>query len=167
MSQREQAKRKLPKIGLRNIKTAISVFLCIILFQALDRPHPFYACIAAVMCTKETVAITYKASYDRMIGSILGGFMGMILIIISPYIHFSTIDSLMSGIGIVIVIYICNLIKRPGACAISCIVLLSITTTVHDSTPYLYALNRVVDTFIGIIITIIINRFIYPRQNIC
>ncbi|GIM27756.1 hypothetical protein CPJCM30710_04220 [Clostridium polyendosporum] len=161
------SKRELPQIGLRNIKTAISVFLCIVLFQALDRPYPFYACIAAVMCTKETVAITYKASFDRMIGSILGGFMGMILIIISSHINFSTIESFMSGIGIVIVIYMCNLIKRPGACPISCIVLLSITTTAHDSTPYLYALNRVIDTFIGIIITIIINRFICPRESIC
>lgn len=166
-AKREISKIELPKIGLRNIKTAVSVFLCIALFQILDRPDPFYACIAAVMCTKETVGITYKASSDRMIGSIIGGFIGLILMITKKYIEFPLSIALMTGIGIVTVICLCNLIKRPGACAISCIVPLSIITISHNSTPYIYVFNRVLDTFIGIIITVVINRFIYPRNKMC
>lgn len=167
LTKREFSKIEITRIGMRNIKTAISIFLCIVLFQILNRQEPFYACIAAVMCTKETVGITYKASSDRMIGSIIGGFVGLLLIVIKRYIQFQLSIALMTGIGIVTVIYLCNLIKRPGACAISCIVPLSIITISHNSTPYIYVFNRVLDTSIGIIITVIINRFIYPRNKMC
>lgn len=171
MSEMELTKGEFPKIeflkiGLRNIKTAISVFSCIALFQILTRPDPFYACIAAVMCTKETVDTTYRASSDRMVGSIIGGIIGLFLMITKKYIEFPLSTALMTAIGIVTVIYLCNLIKRPGACAISCIVPLSIITIGHSTTPYVYVLNRVLDTFIGIIITVIINRFVYPRNKI-
>ncbi|MDY2882207.1 MAG: hypothetical protein SOT71_06095, partial [Romboutsia timonensis] len=33
---------------MRNIKTAISVFICIALFNLFKRDNAFYACIAAV-----------------------------------------------------------------------------------------------------------------------
>ncbi|WP_278279948.1 aromatic acid exporter family protein, partial [Clostridium sp. IBUN13A] len=41
---------QLPKLGLRNIKTAVAVSLCMIVFNMINRENPFFACIAAVFC---------------------------------------------------------------------------------------------------------------------
>ena len=50
----------LPKIGARNLKTALAVTLCIGFFELIHRQYPFYACIAAVICMKDTVENSYK-----------------------------------------------------------------------------------------------------------
>ena len=42
---------KLPKIGLRTIKSGIAVFLCLALLPS----EPFFACLTAVICLQDTV----------------------------------------------------------------------------------------------------------------
>src|SRR3712207_21481 len=64
-------------IGLRNIKTAFSVFLCVALFQLFHRHYPFYACIAAVSCTKECFSSTYSSGKYRFIGTCIGAMVGI------------------------------------------------------------------------------------------
>ena len=44
---------KLPKIGLRTIKSGIAVFLCLALLPS----EPFFACLTAVICLQDTVLI--------------------------------------------------------------------------------------------------------------
>ncbi|WDC83192.1 aromatic acid exporter family protein [Caloramator sp. mosi_1] len=42
-------------IGLRNLKTALSVFLSIIISNLLKLDYPFYAAIAALVCMQSTL----------------------------------------------------------------------------------------------------------------
>lgn len=142
------------KVGSRNIKTAISVFVCISIFQLLKRPYPFYACIAAVICMQKSVQNSFITGKDRMIGTVIGGFIGYFLSITIGN------SALVCGLGIILVIYFCNLLKQNSSVAISCIVLIAIMTNLKGVPAYIYAINRVIDTFIGIIVSIFINRFI-------
>lgn len=51
----------IPKVGLRTIKTAVSVFLCLLLFPN----EPFFACLTAVICVQDTVASSVKMAINR------------------------------------------------------------------------------------------------------
>ena len=155
----------LPKVGLRNIKTALAVSSCMILFQLIHRDNPFFACIAAVFCMKDTVESSVSMGKNRIIGTMIGGLFGIIIIYISdlfPILY--KLTPLVTGFGIVIVIYICTVIKRPESVIISCIVLTGIMIN-YSTESYSYAINRSVDTAIGIIIAILINKYLNPPEN--
>ncbi|WP_053957544.1 FUSC family protein [Inediibacterium massiliense] len=142
------------KIGSRNIKTAISVAICMLIFQLLHRPHPFYACIAAVVCTKPSIHNSLVMGKNRMIGTILGGIVGLWFSMV--------VDStpLICGGGIMLVIYLCNICKQNDSVVIACIVFISIMTNLRDSSSIVYAVNRVLDTSIGIAVSVVINSFL-------
>ena len=74
-----------PKIGLRNIKSAISVFICLVLLK----DNHFYASIAAIICLQTTVANSIKVGKNRAIGTILGGLWGLIVLYFINFINYN------------------------------------------------------------------------------
>ena len=130
-------KFNLQTIGARNLKTSLSVFICIIVFELLGRSSAFFACIAAMMCMQDTVENSYKMGKNRMLGTFLGAIVGLLLTAIFNVLsiqHF-IVYALLTAIGTTIAIYLCIFF------------------------------NRILDTFIGVIIAIIINRVVYPYQK--
>ena len=71
-------KLELPKVGARIQKTALSVFICMIIPHLLNMEYPFYACIAAVICLKDSHENTVKMGVNRMIGTLIGGCAGIL-----------------------------------------------------------------------------------------
>ena len=90
----------IPKIGMRNIKTAISVFLCITLFNLFKRDNAFYACIAAVICMKDTYENSLSIGINRLLGTFLGGLFGIITIYLLSFLpSISTPNALITAFG--------------------------------------------------------------------
>ena len=145
----------MQKIGMRNIKTAISVFICIIILRVFHNTFPFYACIAAVITMQSTVHNSFTTGKNRIIGTIIGAICGLIFALISPNNVFLT------SLGIVFVIYFLNLVNRKNSVIIACIVFLAIMTNLKEGTPLIYSLSRVIETFIGILVSVLINYLIY------
>ena len=158
-------KFNLQTIGARNLKTSLSVFICIIVFELLGRSSAFFACIAAMMCMQDTVENSYKMGKSRMIGTITGGLVGLALTFIALNFNITRFSGIITGIGIVITIYLLNVFNRKGSVSIACIVLIAIMTNLHGKAPYAYAVDRIIDTFIGIIIALLINNYIYKYEN--
>lgn len=142
-------------IGMRNIKTAISVFLCIIILRIFHNTSPFYACIAAVITMQSAVQDSFTTGKNRMIGTIIGAIWGLIFALISPSNIFLT------GIGIVFVIYSLNILNRKKSISIACIVFIAIMTNLKDATPLIYSLSRVAETFLGIFVSVLVNYLIF------
>ena len=98
-------KNTFPNIGLRNIKTGLSVFICMILFQIFKRNDPFYACIAAVICMKDTVENSRLIGINRLIGTFLGGLLGILAIYITSLLNISSFFSpIVTSLGIILTI---------------------------------------------------------------
>ena len=158
-----------PKIGLRTIKTAIAVFLCLLLFPS----EPFFACMTSVFCVQDTVSNSINMAINRGLGTILGAIIGLTFLILCRFFTFEIdiypISKLLVyitiGLGIIVVIYICNLIKKPGAINISCIAFLAVTTTHAFTDPIFYATNRTIETLFGIFIGLLVNKFISPPNS--
>lgn len=151
---------KLKKIGMRNLKTAFSVAICVALSQILNREYIFYAAIAAVMAMQSSVSDSFKAGKNRMLGTIMGAFVGLICAIISPA------NAILCGVGIVIIIYVCDFLDWGKSVTISCTVFLVIMLSLNERGPVDYSINRTLDTFLGIIVSVLVNYFIYPPEHI-
>ncbi|MBB6715765.1 FUSC family protein [Clostridium gasigenes] len=152
---------KLPRIGLRNIKTAISVCICLILFSK----DPFFAAIASIMCMQDTVEHSLKIATNRVVGTLLGGLLGLIFLYLTRWLHAETFTPYITSIGVVIAIYLCNLLKRPAASAMSSLVLIAIMIAPATSNPFIYASKRTIETIFGITVSILVNKYIKPPKE--
>ena len=120
-----------------------------LIFQLFNRDNPFFACIAAVFCMKDTVSSSISMGLNRTIGTIIGGVVGIIIIYLnSVFPFFNLITPIMTGLGISISIYICTMINSAS-----------------QANAYIYAINRSFDTIIGIIIAVLINKHINPPSE--
>lgn len=146
-------------IGMRNIKTAIAVFLCIVVLKFLNMNTPFYACIAAVITMQNTVNVSFKTGLYRMVGTLIGAGVGVGFSVLSPN------NLVLTAVGIVIVIYITNLLRQKDSTSIACIVFLAVMTNLSDVTPIHYSALRVLETFVGIVIAMAVNALLYPPEN--
>lgn len=144
----------MKRIGARNVKTALSVFICLMLYHLTGQPYSLFACIAAVICTQNTIENSFLVSKGRVLGTIFGGILG----------YFFTIlfgdNPVMITVGIVILIYFGNLINKKEAISMSCVVFLSILINLEDMNPLVYTIYRVVETTIGIVVSIIVNKYL-------
>ena len=160
---------KFPKIGLRTIKSGIAVFLCLLLLPK----EPFFACLTAVICLQDTVYNSIHMGINRGAGTILGALFGLIFLFSFrslenhiPNEHIAKlIIYIIIALGIIFMIYLCNLLKRPGAINITCIAFLGVTTAHAYSDPLYYATNRIVETLLGIVISILVNKLITPPPH--
>ncbi|MBQ5777242.1 MAG: FUSC family protein, partial [Oscillospiraceae bacterium] len=62
---------------MRNIKTAISATLCALVYLLIDR-DPTFACIGAVFGTGSDMENSWLNGGNRLFGTIIGGFIGML-----------------------------------------------------------------------------------------
>jgi len=146
------------KIGMRNLKTALSVFLCIVILRLFNIDYPFYACIAAVICMQSSIFDSFTTGKNRMVGTFIGALVGLIFALIEPRNPF------LSAIGVMVVIYICNLIGKNKAITIGCVVFLGIMINLIDTTPLVYSTTRLLETFVGIAISVIVNYLVSPPK---
>lgn len=161
--------QQIPKVGLRTLKTALAVFLCLALFP----DTPFFACITTIFCVQDTVSHSFKMAFARGFGTIWGGLIGLIFLSICRFVKELPFPNLLTtsiiygliGVGIIVVIHSLNILKKPACINISCIVFLAITTANADKTPLFYTTNRIIETLFGILIGLLVNRFITPPKE--
>ncbi len=150
-----------PKIGMRNIKTSISVFLCLLIFELMNRENAIYACIAAIICMQNTIDDTFKKGIDRIIGTIIGGIAGALVLYIVKTYEYEKFLLFIIPLGIMILIEVCVSLKLRQSVVICCVVyLIILISRQRDGNYIIYTINRIVDTTIGILITILVNKYL-------
>ncbi len=162
---------RLPPVGSRIIKSAVGVLLCWCVYLLRGRTGiPFYSMLAALWCIQPYINKTMSMALQRTIGTFIGAAFGLITIVLEIYafnIYDQPLGFLIVALMIIPVIYTTVLIKRPNASYFSCVVFLSITV-IHmtDENPFMFVLNRVLDTFIGIAMGMLVNSARLPRRRI-
>lgn len=157
----------MPKVGKRMIKSSIAVFLCFIVYLFRQKEGiVFYSCIAAVLCMQQDITNTKKVGLNRVVGTLIGGLIGMLVLIFEKSFisnDYIILEYMLTSFMIIPIIYVTVLLKKTSASYISCVVFMSITVS-HgsDINPYLFAINRILDTLIGIVIAFCVNSFHLP-----
>ncbi len=152
---------KIPYPGFRNIKTAISIMICLIFYKFSDRQDVTLAAIASLICMQDSVEKSIKEGINRVIGTVIGGLFAIIFVYLNLTETNYILWSVSITIGIIILIYICNIINIKQSIIIGCVVYLVIILGAGTYQPVLYSINRVLDTIIGIIIAISVNYFLF------
>lgn len=94
-------KLDLPHIGSRNIKTGLSVLICLIFW-----PNSLFAAIAAVICVQSTIENSLKIGLNRLIGTLLGGVLSLMLLYIINEFHLQKFLPIIVALGVSLIIYI-------------------------------------------------------------
>ena len=157
----------LPHIGMRNVKTAFATTLCALVYFFFDR-SPAFACIGAIFGMGSDMRDSKMHGGNRLFGTIIGGFLGMALfrvyLIFYPQGGGRFLLVPLMCVGTILLILLCQKFWiggiQPGGVVLS---LLLFNTPVD--TYVSYALNRIVDTAVGVIVALAINYFL-PRERL-
>ena len=141
---------KLQKIGMRTIKTGIAVYICTLLAKYLVK-NPMFAGVGCVVSVQDTVKESLKLGFNRVKGTMIGGLVGFLCVLIKPG------DPILSGLGVMATIYSCTVLRINSGIIVSSVTFLSIHLGIINSNPAYYSIQRVIDTSVGVIIGVIIN----------
>ena len=173
MEHHEKAGCLFPKIGMRNVKTALAAALCALVYYFLDR-NPTFACIGAIFGMGSSFMQSRLHGGNRFFGTMVGGFIGMGLFaiymelfpdgsnawVLIPLTFVGVIISLLLVplifLVTVILIVLCQIFwvggVQPGG-VVLCILLFNTPTDTYIT----YAMNRILDTGIGVLAAIFVN----------
>lgn len=157
-----KANKKLPKLGARTIKTGITVFICsIIALFILKRDSAIISCISGVTCLQNSVKDSVVTGKNRLTGTIVGAIIGFVFASLSTCITNNEITiSLVAATGIIATIYLCILFNIQDCINIACVMFLMIIMTISESQWISYSIIRTIDTFVGVMVGVTVNKFI-------
>lgn len=163
----------VPKVGMRMIKSAVAVFICFLIHTLSGAKNdPFQSVIVAILCMQTQVDNSRKVAWNRIIGTIVGALVGSIVLIVeSNFIpsNWALVRYAVIAFSIIPTIHITLLLKRPTASYLACVVLMSVTIIYNTDTSitglFLFAYNRVLETVIGILVSLCINVIHLPRRR--
>ena len=158
----EQKKFQWPRVGMRNVKTAIAATLCALVYYFFDR-SPAFACIGAIFGMGSDYDMSKLHGGNRFFGTLVGGFIGMALFAVYAELFPDGSNRWvlipLTFVGVVILIVACQYIWvggiQPGG-VVLCIILFNTPTDTYIS----YALNRILDTGVGVIAALFVNAML-------
>lgn len=159
----ESKKRiRLPRVGLRVIKTILSVTVIYLLYDAFGR-NACFACIGAVFGMGNALSEGRRSGGNRFIGTFVGG---LIAIPFYPLYHtppFGIPAWFYLTLGLFCVLYISQLLGVNGSIQPGTVVFYVVILTVSQSRFLGYTLNRIIDTGIGVAVSLLISR-LWPSK---
>ena len=158
---------RIPGVGMRNIKTALATSFCALVYYFVGR-SPAFACIGVIFGMGSDLQDAQKNGGNRLFGTIIGGILGIILfriyLIFQPQGGHSLLLVPLLFIGTVLLILLCQMFwvggVQPGG-VVLCILLFNTPPETYVS----YALNRIFDTGVGVVVALFINKY-FPRERV-
>ena len=144
------------KIGMRTIKTGLAVTLCCI-FTRFAVDNMFYCATACVVTMQDTIKTSFNMGWQRVLGTIIGCAVGFLLVLVVPA------NPILCGIGIMIVIKICDKLKLSSI-VVASVGFFSLYLGYIRSAPLHYLTQRAIDTSVGVVVGLIIN-YVIARPN--
>lgn len=149
------------KIGGRTLKTLLSLTIIALGYSIIGR-NACFACIGAVFGLGNTLRDGAHAGGNRFIGTLIGG---MIAIPFYWFYHRTTLLFIPTWvylpIGILVLIYICQLLNISGGVHPGSVMFFVTLYTVPEATYVSYIIARIIDTGVGVLLSLTINH-IWP-----
>ncbi|WP_424685225.1 FUSC family protein [Enterococcus sp.] len=154
------------RIGMRTMKTALAVMICILLFKITDRREPLIAALAAVFSLRQDLTTTVSFGRSRILGNSMGGLFAIFYFFIKQYVHQDfLLELFLLPLLVALIIILSDGINNNTGIVSAIATMLLITLSVTRSESIYFALQRVIDTFIGTFVAIAINFLIRPPEK--
>ncbi len=159
-------KTDFPSPGLRIYKTVLAAMISAFLGY-ITGIHPFYTMIAAILCMQSSTEASVKKGLSRLTGTAIGGVFAIFILLLidfTPLEPFSAVYYLIISLCVLPLIYTNVLLNTQDSAYITCVAFLSIVLSHFDTdNHYLFALQRMLETGAGVLISLGVNVVI--RKN--
>ncbi|MGX6977691.1 FUSC family protein [Vagococcus elongatus] len=147
---------------MRTVKTGLSVFICILISILLKRETYVVSSITAIFTLREDIENTVKFGKHRVVGNVLGAILSLLVIAIFDVFGKTELVQLIAiPLVIVLMITILSTLGYQEGTVGASATLLTILFMIPSHQSYSYALDRIIDSFIGMFIAFGMN-FIIP-----
>lgn len=152
---------KFPIPGMRVIKTALAIFLCLLAMELINEEFSSYSAVVAIVCMQKDWYNSLQVAKARTVGTLIGALFGLATYLMISHFNLDEITILaylLIAFMMVILMMTTILLNGSEIIAVTCIIFLSVATF-HDldMNIYYFAFRRVIDTFIGIAIALVVN----------
>lgn len=146
------------KIGLRTLKTATAVAICLLISRLISRDSPVLSCLAAVYCLRTDAASSFHFSKHRVFGTSIGVFISIGAIVVQNILPRNLMtDTALVFICIIAIIICCNMTKHPEGIVTSVATFLIICFNTPTTETISYAFFRIFDVLIGASVAILVD----------
>jgi len=153
------------RLGLRTLKTGLAVMLVAALFVILHRGSPMIAALAAVFALRSDFETTLEFGKSRIIGNAIGGAFAILYYLLFTACHRNEWSMvILLPVLLMVLISLNDGINNNKGLIGSVAAFLMIALTIPTDATYIYALQRVFDTFIGTVAAIIMNIGVHPTD---
>lgn len=149
------------RVGMRNVKTALAIFICLLLYQFIPG-NASYAAIAALIAMQSTLDESWEQGRNRLLGTAIGGIFGAGFASLRIAENLPLLRIVLVSVGVTVLIFLCNLIGRRGAIVMGCVTYLVIVLAPADGNVWLYSFSRAFDNAVGILVALAVNLSIRP-----
>ena len=161
---------RMPRVGLRTVKTAVAIFLSLVVaWLRQGQSNALYIAIAAMLAIQPTMESSKQAATNRLVGTLTGGIWGIAVFLANIFIFgnpHTLVQYAIVSVAAIPLIVIALKLKRPDTISISLVVFLVVAIApVGDMNPVKYVLNRMLDTAMGLLIGILINPVRIPKHK--
>jgi uncharacterized membrane protein YgaE (UPF0421/DUF939 family) len=159
----ENIKSKFNKnVLIQSIRLCIATTIAAIVGEIFDVGHMYWLMFTVVLVMQSEIGSSIKRSIQRFIGTLIGAPIGLILITLIGEYH-------IIALGITVIIMLTSMLfllpKAYGIAAIfvsaSVVVIYAMTGDVHTTQT---ALSRILDTFLGTILAIVVSLTVFPAS---
>ncbi len=146
------------KLGMRTLKTGLSVFIILLIFHLFGWQGLQIGCLTAVFSLREDFDKSVHFGLSRIIGNSIGGILSVIFFIINQFFNevfwvILIFVPVFTMLCIMLNVAINNKSGIIGATA----ALLIITLSIPSGDTILYVFARVFETFCGVFVATLVN----------
>ena len=153
------------RIGMRIIKTVISVFLCG-LMAFVRNTSALYSMFAALFCIQRSKGQTIQSSINRVLGTLVGGVVGVLTVYSMDTLNILHIDLLryfLIALLLIPIIEFCLVIKKPDCAGMACMVVMCLAVDPGNK-PAVNSIERLFETLVGVVIACGIDMLLPHHQ---
>ena len=166
MQKNQVSRKNPPRVGMRNIKTTLAVFVCLLFYHLIGLEGYMFAVIATIICMQETIEKSFESGRSRFIGTLIGCIFGTALLILRHYIPVAFAGVLLASLGITLLIALFHALKLSDSIIIACVALITIVMGNNIESPMIYGLNSLLGNFLGITVALVINLIDFKKKKV-
>ncbi len=154
---------QIPRIGKRTIKTLVSATLVAFVYELLGF-NPCFACIGAVYGMGSTFRGGLQSGGNRFLGTAIGGLFAIPFYWLTHLNDWPIPDWCWYAVGLFCVLYVSQMFGALGAIQPGTVVFFVVLATVTPDRYISYTLARILDTFIGVLVSLAISK-LFPSAK--
>lgn len=157
-------------VGMRVLKTALAVGICLTVRWLAGGAGLEYTTIAAVLAMQQSPDKTFSAGIHRLVGTLFGAVGGFFVVSLAqsiPMEIYSTLQILIIPLGLVLVSWLCLSFKQASGVALSCVTYLGIVTNFTTITNTgTFVVGRLLETALGVVVAALVDYFVFPNWQL-